>query len=161
MDKKKFIDSVMTLGLTQRWPIGMIDNLGNVIIRGGGVPTGKNNESLAYVAPLVEGAPIFLMDGDPKNLFDATNQIVNDIQQYVEEKGTPELMLITSCLTRRGVMKDQFPEDLRRLKKGFGNAKLLGFTTSGEIGSKEGDMANCHHLTNNLFVLYDRLLIKK
>lgn len=160
MDKKKFVDSAMTLGLTQRWPIGMIDNLGNVIIRGGGVPAGKNNESLAYVAPLVEGAPIFLMDGNPKNLFDATNQIINDIQQYVEEKDNPKIMLITACLTRRGVMKDQFPEDLRNLKNGFGKAKLIGFTTSGEIGSKEGDLANCHHLTNNLFVFYDRLLIK-
>ena len=92
MDKKKFVDNVMTLGLTQRWPIGMVDNLGNVIVRGGGVPTGTNSESLAYVAPLVEGAPIFLMDGDPKNLFTATNQIVADVQQYTEEKESPKLM---------------------------------------------------------------------
>ncbi len=161
MDKKKFIDSVMTLGLTQRWPIGMIDNLGNIIVRGGGVPTGTNNESLAYVAPLVEGAPIFLMDGDPKNLFTATNLIVDDVRQYTEEKGDPRLVLLTACLTRRAVMQNQFPEDLQNLKKGFGGSAVVGFTTSGEIGAREGDMANCHHLTNNVFVIYDKLLIKK
>ncbi len=161
MGKKKFIDNVMTLGLTQRWPIGMVDNLGNVIIRGGGVPTGPKGESLAYVAPLVEGAPIFLMDGNPKNLFDATTQIVDDVQHYTEENGKPNLVLITSCLTRRAVMQTQFPNDLRTLKKGFGGSTLLGFTTSGEIGSKEGDLANCHHLTNNVFVFYNKLLTKK
>ncbi len=161
MDKKKFIDNVMTLGITQRWPIGMVDNLGNVIVRGGGVPTGPKDESLAYVAPLVEGAPIFLMDGDPKNLFSATDQIVGDVQQYTEEDGNPKLILLTACLTRRGVMQNQFPEDLRTLKKGFGGSPLLGFTTSGEIGSREGDMANCHHLTNNVFVFYNKLLIRK
>ena len=161
MDKKKFIDSVMTLGITQRWPIGMVDNLGNIIVRGGGIPTGKNGESLAYAAPLVEGAPIFLMDGDPKNLFDATNQIINDIQNYTEETSAPKLVLLTSCLTRKGVMKDQFPKDLKKLKSGFGGSVLLGFTTGGEIGSKEGDLANCHHLTNNVFVFYNTLLINK
>ena len=161
MDKKKFVDNAMTLGLTQRWPIGMVDNLGNVIVRGGGVPTSPKGESLAYVAPLVEGAPIFLMDGDPKNLFSATDQIVTDVQNYTEEKSSPKLMLLTACLTRRGVMKDQFPEDLQKLKKGFGGSPLLGFTTSGEIGSKEGDMANCHHLTNNVFLFYNKLLIRK
>jgi len=161
MDKKKFVDNVMTLGLTQRWPIGMVDNLGNVIIRGGGVPTGPKGESLAYVAPLVEGAPIYLMDGDPKNLFKATEQIVNNIQQYTEEKESPKLMLVTSCLTRRGVMQDKFPNDLKNLKKGFGGATLIGFTTSGEIGSTSGDLANCHHLTNNVFVFYNKLLTSK
>ena len=161
MDKKKFIDSVMTLGLTQRWPIGMVDNLGNIIVRGGGVPTGPNNESLAYVAPLMEGAPIFLMDGDPKNLFSATEQIVKDVRDYTEEKGSPKLVLLTACLTRRGVMQNQFPEDLQNLKKGFDNSPLIGFTTSGEIGSREGDMANCHHLTNNVFAFYNRLLTSK
>ena len=161
MDKKKFVDSVMTLGLTQRWPIGMVDNLGNIIVRGGGVPTGPNNESLAYPAPVIEGAPIFLMDGDPKNLFGATSQIVSDIQQYTEENSSPNLILITSCLTRKNVMKGQFSEDLRNLKKGFGDPALVGFTTSGEIGSKEGDLAACHHLTNNIFVFYNKLLIRK
>lgn len=161
MDKKKFIDSAMTLGLTQRWPIGMVDNLGNIIVRGGGVPTGPNNESLAYPAPVIEGAPIYLMDGDPKNLFDASNQIITDIQQYTEETNSPNLILITSCLTRKNVLKDQFSEDLRNLKKGFGGSTLVGFTTSGEIGSKEGDLAACHHLTNNIFVFYNKLLIRK
>ena len=158
MDKKKFVDNVMTLGLTQRWPIGMVDNLGNVIVRGGGVP---NGESLAYVAPLIEGAPIFLMDGDPKNLFDATKQIVENVQNYLEETSFPRLVLLTACLTRRSVMQEKFPEDLSILKKGFGGSTIVGFTTSGEIGSKEGDLANCHHLTNNVFVFYDKLLIKK
>ena len=162
MDKKKFMDNIMTLGLTQRWPIGMVDNLGNVIIRGGGVPTGPAGESLAYVAPLVEGAPIFLMDGSSKNLFDATDQIVKDIQDYTGERGSPSLILVTPCLTRRGVMQDQFPEDLRKLKKGFGDSsELIGFTTSGEIGAKEGDLANCHHLTNNVFMFFNKLLIEK
>ena len=58
-------------------------------------------------------------------------------------------------------MRDQFPTDLRNLKNGFGGQALVGFTTSGEIGSREGDLANCHHLTNNVFVVYDKLLIKK
>lgn len=161
MNKKKFIDSVMTLGLTQRWPIGMVDNLGNVVCRGGGVPAGPNNESLAYPAPVIEGAPIFLMDGAPKNLFNATKEIVNDIRNYTEEDTKPDLILITSCLTRKSVLKEQFPTDLQNLKKGFGGSKLVGLTTSGEIGSKEGDLANCHHLTNNIFVLYNKLLIRK
>ena len=139
----------------------MVDNLGNIIVRGGGIPAGSNTESLAYAAPLIEGAPIFLMDGDPNNLFDATNQIVIDIQKYTEEKSNPKLVLLTSCLTRKGVMKDKFPDDLKNLKKGFGGATIVGFTTGGEIGSKEGDLANCHHLTNNVFVLYDKLLTNK
>ena len=58
-------------------------------------------------------------------------------------------------------MQEKFPEDLSILKKGFGGSTIVGFTTSGEIGSKEGDLANCHHLTNNVFVFYDKLLIKK
>ncbi len=161
MDKKKFVDNVMTLGLTQRWPIGMVDNLGNVIIRGGGVPTGASGESLAYVAPVIEGSPIYLMDGDPKNLVSATDQIVDNVQQYTEEKAPPKLVLVTSCLTRRGVMQDKFPNDLKNLKNGFGGAPLVGFTTSGEIGSAEGDLANCHHLTNNIFVFYNKLLTSK
>ena len=101
------------------------------------------------------------MDGDPNNLFDATNQIVTDIQKYTEEKNNPKLVLLTSCLTRKGVMKDKFPDDLKTLKKGFGGATIVGFTTGGEIGSKEGDLANCHHLTNNVFVFYDKLLTNK
>ncbi len=161
MSKKEFVDSAMTLGITQRWPIGMVDNLGNIIVRGGGVPAGPNSESLAYPAPVIEGSPIFLMDGDPKNLFSATDEIVSNIQQYTEEKNSPNLILVTSCLTRKNVMKEQFSEDLRRLKKGFGGSALIGFTTSGEIGSKEGDLASCHHLTNNIFVLYNRLLTGK
>ncbi len=161
MSKKEFVDSAMTLGITQRWPIGMVDNLGNIIVRGGGVPTGPNNESLAYPATVIEGAPIFLMDGDPKNLFDATDEIVTNIQQYVEETNKPNLILLTSCLTRKNVMKEQFPEDLRRLKKRFGGSTIIGFSTSGEIGSKEGDMASCHHLTNNIFVFYNRLLTSR
>ncbi len=161
MNKKEFVDSVMTLGLTQRWPIGMVDNLGNIIVRGGGVPTGPKSESLAYPAPVIEGAPIFLMDGDPKNLFGATSEIANDIQQYTEEKDKPNLILITSCLTRKNVLKNQFPEDLKNLKMKFGGSTVLGFTTSGEIGSKEGDLAACHHLTNNIFVFYNKLLIRK
>ncbi len=161
MDRKKFIDGVMTLGITQRWPIGMVDNLGNIIVRGGGVPTGPNNQSLGYAAPVIEGAPIFLMDGDPKNLFDATKQIVDDVRQYTEEDSSPDLVLLASCLTRKGVMQDQFPKDLRNLKDGFGGAKLVGFTTSGEIGSREGDLANCHHLTDDIFAFYNKLLTGK
>ena len=161
MSKKEFVDSAMTLGITQRWPIGMVDTLGNIIVRGGGVPAGPDNESLAYPAPVIEGAPIFLMDGDPKNLFGATDEIVTNIQQYTEETNEPSLILLTSCLTRKNVMKEQFPEDLKKLKQGFGGANIVGFTTSGEIGSKEGDLASCHHLTNNIFVFYSRLLTSK
>jgi hypothetical protein len=101
------------------------------------------------------------MDGDPKNLFSATDEIVTNIQQYTEETNKPSLILLTSCLTRKNVMKEQFPEDLKKLEQGFGGANIIGFTTSGEIGSKEGDLASCHHLTNNIFVFYSRLLTGK
>ena len=71
------------------------------------------------------------------------------------------MILITSCFTRRNVMKEEFSQDMKKLKESMGNPTLVGFTCSGEIGAKEGELANCHHLTDNIFVFYGRLLINK
>ena len=161
LSKDKFIDDAVALSITQRWPLGMVDNLGNVVVRGGGIPTGPNNESLAFAAPVPEGSAIFLMDGDTENLFGASGEISTNINNYIEEKADPSMILITSCFTRRNVMKEDFAEDMRKLKKSMGNPTIVGFTCSGEIGAKEGELANCHHLTDNIFVFYSRLLINK
>ena len=161
LSKEKFLDGAVALGITQRWPLGMVDNLGNVVVRGGGIPTGSNNESLAFAAPVPEGSAIFLMDGDPNNLFGASGEISQNINNYIEEKANPSMILITSCFTRRNVMKEEFSQDMRKLKESMGNPTLVGFTCSGEIGAKEGELANCHHLTDNIFVFYGRLLINK
>ena len=158
MDKKDFLGKVMVLGLTQRWPLGMPDNLGRFVIRGGGVPIG---DSLAYVAPLIEGAPVYLMDADPKNLFSATEEIIKNIQEYTEETQAPKLLLITSCLSRRAVLQKDLEKDLQNISTSFGNAPLVGFTCSGEIGSKAGDLATFHHVCNNIFAFYDKLLAQQ
>lgn len=161
MSKEKFVNGALALSITQRYPIGMVDNMGNIVVRGGGIPSGPNNDSLAFAAPVIEGSPIFLMDGSTDNLFNAITEISNDVHKYTEETASPELVLITSCFTRRNVMGPQFSEDMKRLKDSLGTQRLVGFTSSGEIGSREGELANCHHLTDNVFAFYNKLLTSK
>ncbi len=161
MSNENFINSALTVSITQRWPIGMVDNLGNIVVRGGGTPTGPDNQSLAFAAPVIEGSSIFLMDGAVENLLTATDEIVSDIKSYTEGKVDPKLVLITSCFTRRNVMGEKFSDDMKKIREKIGNPMLVGFTCAGEIGAREGDMANCHHLTDNIFAFYNKLLTSK
>lgn len=142
--------------LTQLNPLGIPDTLGNYTIRGGGIPFGK---SLGYVAPLQEGWPVVLMKGDAENLMHASADIQNDFAQFVGKDKKPKLALVTQCVTRKLVFGENTKKELAALKKSLG-CDIAGFTCFGETGAKQGHSANFHHVTLNVFAIYDLLLSK-
>ncbi len=144
-----------TMGITQRYPLGIPDNFGNFIVRGGGVP---NQGALAYVAPFVEGWPVYLMDADPKNLMGTSKEISEDIKHFIPESGTPALGLAFLCASRRVILQDQLKDELKNLKACFNGMPVIGFSCFGEIGSKPGLPPGFQHMASNVFTLYDKLL---
>lgn len=153
MKKDEFIKQSMVI--TQRWPLGIPDGYGSYIIRGAGV---HNNGSLAYVAPLIEGWPVYLMDAEPKNLMGASNYVSMKIKEYTGEKGKPAIIFANLCASRRAIFKEKLTEELKLLQEKFGGAPLVGFSCFGEIGSAPGKPAGFQHMSANIFVLFDKLL---
>lgn len=142
--------------LTQLHPLGIPDTLGNYMIRGGGIPFDK---SLGYVAPLKEGWPVVLMEGSDKNLMDASEEIKKNLANYVGEGRKPSLAFVTQCVTREIVYGKNSKKELALLKKKLG-CDIIGFTSFGETGSKQGQPANFCHVALNVFAMYDTLLSK-
>ena len=153
LSKSTFLKNVRLL--TQLHPLGIPDHLGNYLIRGGGIYTGKG---LAYVAPLVKGWPVYIMDGGANKLMNATDELKEDIDNYIQTKEKPALIFTTLCVTRELVYQKNTIKEVKKLRKRFGNANVVGFTCFGETGSKAGQQAKFEHVTLNIFNIYDKLM---
>lgn len=153
MTKEEFLKNTMTI--TQRYPLGIPDNFGNFIIRGAGV---HNEGTLAYVAPFMEGWPVYLMDADPKYLMGTSNEISGDIKQYNKETTKPSICLAVLCASRRAILQEKLNLELKNLKENFKGVPIIGFSCFGEIGSKPGLAPGFQHMSSNVFMLYDKLL---
>lgn len=153
LSEDEFIKNSMNI--TQRYPLGIPDEYGNFIIRGAGV---YNKGGLAYVAPLIEGWPVYIMDAKPENLINASKNIANKIAAFTSLKEKPALCMATLCASRRIIFKEKLKEELKRLQKEFKGAPIVGFSCYGEIGSAPGLPPRFQHMSSNVFVLYDKLL---
>ncbi len=152
MKKEEFLKNTQVI--TQRYPLGIPDTFGNYIIRGAGV---HNKGTLGYVAPLTQGWPVYIMDADPKYLMEASDIIKNDIKDYTNED-SPAITFAGLCASRRAVLKDKLSTELKKFRKNFNGAPLVGFSCFGEIGSKAGTPTIFQHLSANIFNIYDKLL---
>jgi hypothetical protein len=155
LPRDKFLKDVRFL--SQLNPLGVPDLFGGFIIRGGGIPAGNG---LAYVAPLTEGWPVYVMQGDAKHLMNASDQIKDDIQNYVQTKEGPELALTTLCVTRKLVYQKDTIKEIKKLRKNLGAKNVAGFVCFGETGSRPGQQAMFEHVTLNVLTLYDKLMTK-
>lgn len=153
LSRDEFLKNVRFL--TQLNPLGIPDHLGNYLIRGGGIYTGKG---LAYVAPLVKGWPVYIMDGSAKNLMDAADELQEDIDNYLNKKEKPALIFSTLCVTRELVYQKDTIKEVKKLRKKFRNANVVGFTCFGETGSKVGQQAKFEHVTLNILNIYNKLM---
>lgn len=153
MSKDEFVKNSMLI--THKYPLGIPDEYGKFIIRGGGI---YNNNSLSYVAPLVEGWPVYIMDASPENLMSASKSIAGKIREYTSLDEKPAICIATLCLSRRLIFKEKLKDELKQLQKEFKGAPLVGFSCFGEIGSSPGMPPKFQHMSSNIFVLYDKLL---
>ena len=154
--KKEFTEKL--LFYTQKYPLGFPDGYGNIVMRAGGVPHPKG---LAYIAPLQENTPIYIMSlEDNKRLLQANREILADIEKQMNEKMQSAFSFIVSCSSRRRVLNSiSSKKELVELNK-ISKAPLFGFCSFGEIGSKPARMCHFHHLCTNVFNIYDKLLSK-
>lgn len=141
--------------LTQRWPLGIPDDYQNFIIRGAGV---HNKGTLSYVAPLIQGWPVYIMDADPKNLSKAPELISDEINDYVQDKKDASIVFANLCASRHAIFQEKLTVELKDIKKRFNGAPLVGFSCFGEIGSSPGKPPKYNHMCANIFVMYDKLL---
>ncbi|MBI4053428.1 MAG: FIST C-terminal domain-containing protein [Candidatus Diapherotrites archaeon] len=157
ISREEFEKSSQTI--TQRWPLGTPDGYGNYIIRGAGVYSKQNGkDSLGYVAPLIEGWPVYIMDAKQENLMKASDAISTKIQEFTSETTKPAVIFANLCASRRAIFKEKLVEEQKKLIKKFGGAPLVGFSCYGEIGSAPGKPAGFQHMSANIFVMYDKLL---
>lgn len=152
MKKEEFLKNTATV--TQLYPLGIPDSYGNFFIRGGGV---HSNGKLAYVAPFVEGWPVYVMNAKPKNLLKTAKEVTSDIKEYTSEK-KPAIVIAGLCASRRATLGKDLEKELKDLKINFGGADIIGYSCFGEIGSKPGLPPNFGHLTANIFAFYDEML---
>ena len=136
---------------TQKYPLGISDGYGSFVMRAGGNP--YPGDKMSYVAPLVKGAPVFLMDVVTKKLGTAIDELKQDIDNNLHGLD-PSLCFAVICASRRAILKDKASQDLRKIKTLF-NGPLFGFYSFGEIGSKNGQICRFNHLCVNLFNYYD------
>ena len=157
LSREEFIKQSATI--TQRWPLGIPDGYGNFIIRGAGAYSKQNDiEGLGYVAPLIEGWPVYIMDASESNLMKASNIISNKIKEFTSEEKSPVIIFANLCASRRAIFKEKLVEEQKKLRKEFGGAPLVGFSCYGEIGAAPGKPAGFQHMSANIFVMYDKLL---
>ncbi len=152
MNKTEFLKNTTTV--TQRYPLGIPDVYGNFVIRGGGVHV---NGKLAYVAPFIEGWPVYVMNAEPKNLLKTAKEVTDDIKNYTsKEKAT--VVIAGLCASRRASLGKDLEKELQDIKANLGGAEIVGYSCFGEIGSKPGLPPNFGHLTANIFAFYDEML---
>ncbi|MBI4147689.1 FIST C-terminal domain-containing protein [Candidatus Woesearchaeota archaeon] len=151
--KQKFLKNI--LYHTQKNPVGIPDGFGHIIMRAGGVPF-KNY--LSYIAPFHENAPVFVMDMVSKpHIMKATKTINGDLHKQLKKHMDPCFTFVTTCSSRRLLLQDDLNKEVAMLKKHL-HCPIFGFSSFGEIGSKPASPSHFHHLTINVFTLYDELL---
>jgi len=143
------------LRYTQKNPVGIPDGFGHIIMRAGGVPY-KNY--LSYIAPFHKNAPVFVMDMvSKKQIMRACPVIIDDMHRHLNEHVDPAFTFVTTCSSRRLLLKEDLDKEVAALSKHL-NGPIFGFSSFGEIGSKPASPSHFHHLTINVFTLYDKLL---
>jgi len=153
ISKKEFTSKL--LFYTQKYPLGFPDGYGNIIMRAGGVPF-KN--WLMYIAPFKENTPIFVMNtGDKKRVLKTVDILTDDVNKHLQKKLKPAFSFLVSCSSRRRVLKNEAVNEIRKLNK-LTSGTLFGFCSFGEIGAKPAETPRFHHLCQNIFNLYDKLL---
>lgn len=143
---------------TQKYPLGFPDGYGNIVMRAGGVPHPKG---LAYIAPLKENTPIYIMNvEDNKQLLQSNKEILADMEQHLNGKMKPALSFVVSCSSRRRVLDPvSSKKELTELNK-LSETPIFGFCSFGEIGSKPAETCHFHHLCTDVFNVYNKLLSK-
>lgn len=143
---------------TQKYPLGFPDGYGNIVMRAGGVPHPKG---LAYIAPLKENTPIYIMNvEDNKALLQSNKEILSDMEQHLNEKMKPSMSFVVSCSSRRRILDPvSSKKELTELNK-LSETPLFGFCSFGEIGSKPAETCHFHHLCTDVFNVYNKLLSK-
>lgn len=140
---------------TQQHPLGIPDNYGGFTIRAGGVPAGEN---LAFTATFEEGWPVYIMDSNIKNMATAPGKVATDLKKSTNES-KPALALAIICASCRIVTGEKGVQgQLKELKKSFGGAPLVGFSSFTEIGAREGAPTTVQHEATDILTLYDKLL---
>ena len=151
--KENFLKNI--LYYTQKNPVGIPDGFGHIVMRAGGVPYKKY---LSYIAPFHENSPVFVMDMVSKNhIMNACNVINEDMHRHLKKHMDPEFTFITTCSSRRLLLKDDLNKEVAALSKHL-HTPMFGFSSFGEIGGKPAAPSHFHHLTINVFTLYDALL---
>jgi hypothetical protein len=151
--KPEFVKDSM--GITQRNPLGIPDNYGGYIIRGGGVPAGEN---LAYTATFQEGWPVYIMDSSLKNMATAPGKLIDDLKAGTKEID-PAIAIAIICASCRVVTGEKGVEqELKELKSKMGGVPLIGFSSFTEIGAKEGAPTTVQHEATSVLAVYNRLL---
>lgn len=156
VSKEEFMSKL--LYYTQKYPIGFPDGYGNIVMRAGGVPA---KDGLAFIAPLKEHTPIYIMNlENKKQLLQANKELFTDFEKHLAKKMNPELSFVVSCSSRRRVLDRE--SSIRELKEFNSKSKkpIFGFCSFGEIGSKPAEACHFHHLTTNVFNIYGKLLSK-
>ena len=140
---------------TQKNPVGIPDGFGHIIMRAGGVPF-KNY--LSYIAPFHINAPVYVMDMVSKqHIMNACKVVNEDIRKHINEQVNPAFTFVTTCSSRRLLLKEDLDKEVAMLSKHL-HGPIFGFSSFGEIGSKPASPSHFHHLTINVFTLYDKLL---
>ena len=128
---------------TQKYPLGFPDGYGNIVMRAGGVPHPKG---LAYIAPLKENTPIYIMNlENNKLLLQSNKELLADMEQHLNGKMTPAMSFVVSCSSRRRVLDPvSSKKELTELNK-LSDTPIFGFCSFGEIGSKPAETCHFHH----------------
>ncbi|MBI4017084.1 MAG: hypothetical protein HY363_05325 [Candidatus Aenigmarchaeota archaeon] len=153
VSKSKFLQNI--LFFTQKNPVGIPDGFGSIIMRAGGVPF-KNY--LSYIAPFKENSPVFVMDMvSKKHIMKACSVINDDLHRHLKVHMDPVFTFVTTCSSRRVLLKDELNKEVGQLSRHL-HCPVFGFSSFGEIGSKPATPTHFHHLTINVFTVYDKLL---
>ncbi len=151
--RQNFLQNI--LYYTQKNPVGIPDGFGHIVMRAGGVPYKKY---LSYIAPFHENAPVFVMDMvSKKHIMNACKIINDDLHKQLKRHIDPAFTFITTCSSRRLLLKDDLSKEVSMLSKHL-HCPVFGFSSFGEIGSKPSSPSHFHHLTINVFTIYNELL---
>ena len=97
---------------------------------------------------------------DNKLIKPTDKEINEDVIKHLEKKMKPAFSFLVSCSSRRRVLNpSSYAKEIKGVSKSSGGP-LFGFCSFGEIGSKPAEACHFHHLCNNVFNVYNKLLSK-
>lgn len=107
---------------------------------------GIQGDSIAFAGEVPEGSVVAIVRGEPEELIEAARQAAEDAKAEVE--GQIAGVLLISCVTRRLVLGDRYPEELRAVSDTFGrDVPLAGFLSYGEVARVRGKFDGYHNHT--------------